>query len=84
MDEQTVEQIAAQTENLVEQYMPILLPFNPIIKWVTSGIIRAHYNATRKWPSPAEVKAALPVDLQKLQETWGAWTPSGDGSLPKT
>jgi hypothetical protein len=27
------------------------------------------------------VRAALPVDYQKLQDVWAGWKPSGDGSL---
>ncbi len=38
-------------------------------------------NATKTWPTEAEVRAALPVDYQKLQDAWAAWRPSGDGSL---
>ena len=34
-------------------------------------------------PTEAQVRASLPVDYLKLQDTWAAWKPSGDGSLPK-
>lgn len=64
-----------------EALVPILAPFHPLIALVTTAVI-AHFNATKTWPTEAEVRAALPADYAKLTDTWSAWRPSGDGTLP--
>lgn len=80
-NENDVNQIAHTAESMAESLLPALLPVDPLIKLLVTGIIRAHFNATRTWPSADEVKAALPVGWQKLQGTWDGYVPSGDGSL---
>lgn len=76
-----VTQTVGAVERLAEAALPVLAPFHPLIALVTTAIM-AHFNATKAWPTEAQVRAALPVDYQKLQDVWAGWTPSGDGSLP--
>jgi hypothetical protein len=72
---------AAVVERVAEMALPVLAPFHPLIALVTTAII-AHFNATGKFPTEEQVRAALPVDYQKLQDVWTNWKQSGDGSLP--
>lgn len=76
------EQTVAAVERVAEMAIPVLAPFHPLIALVTTAVM-AHFNATKTWPTEEQVRAALPVDYQQLQDTWSAWKPSGDGSLPK-
>lgn len=71
---------AAGVERIAEAALPVLAPFHPLIALVTTAVI-AHFNATKTWPTEAEVRASLPVDYAQLQDTWSAWKPSADGSL---
>ena len=73
---------AVVVEHLVEMAVPGLAPFHPLIALVMTAVI-AHFKAVGTFPTEAEVRAALPVDYMKLQDTWSAWRPSGDGTLPK-
>lgn len=73
-------QIATVVEGVAEGLVPALAPFHPLIALVTSVVI-AHFNATKTWPTEEQVRAALPVDYQKLVDLWTAWKPSGDGTL---
>lgn len=82
MDVNQIEQGAALAEAGVEAAVPVLAPFHPLIALVTTAVI-AHFNATKRWPTEAEVRAAVPADYQELQSVWSAYKPSGDGSLPK-
>lgn len=82
MDVNQIEQGAALAEAGVEAAVPILAPFHPLIALVTTAVI-AHFNATKRWPTEAEVRASIPVDYLALQNVWAAYTPSGDGSLVK-
>jgi hypothetical protein len=77
-----VNQTAAAVERVAEAALPVLAPFHPLIALVTTAVI-AHFNATGKFPTEEQVRAALPADYQKLQDVWAGWKPSGDGSLPK-
>jgi hypothetical protein len=72
--------IATGTKTAAEIALPVLLPFDPLITLVMVAIM-AHFNATRTWPTAAEVQAALPADYQALVAGWAAWKPSGDGSM---
>lgn len=63
-----------------EALLPGLAPFHPLIALVTTAVT-AHFNATKTWPTEAQVRAALPIDYAKLTDIWAAWKPSGDGSL---
>lgn len=81
MNEKDTVQTALTAEGLAEGLLPALIPFSPAVKLLIVGIVRAHYNATRTWPSEAEVRAALPAGWQQLQQEWAGWTPSGDGTL---
>lgn len=72
---------AAVVERVAEAALPVLAPFHPLIALVTTAII-AHFNATKTWPTEEQVRAALPLDYQKLVDVWAGWKPSGDGSLP--
>lgn len=74
-------QTAAIAERVVESLVPVLAPFHPLIALVTTAVI-AHFNVAKTWPTEEQVRAAIPVDYQKLVGTWDAWKPSGDGSLP--
>jgi hypothetical protein len=38
------------------------------------SIIKTHQNATGKFPTEAEIIAAVPVDVQMLKDLWGAWS----------
>lgn len=71
---------AAAAESIVEGLVPELAPFHPLIALVTTAVM-AHFLATGKWPTEAQVRASIPVDYQSLVTTWGDWKPSGDGSL---
>jgi hypothetical protein len=77
------EEIAAAesaAKTAVEIAVPVLAPFDPLISLVMTAIT-AHFNATKTWPTEAEVQAALPADYQRLVSDWAAWKPSGDGTL---
>lgn len=74
-------QTAGAVERIVENLVPVLAPFHPLIALVTTAVI-AHFNATKTWPTEEQVRAAIPVDYQKLQDVWAGWKPSGDGTLP--
>lgn len=80
----TPEQIAAGAslaKTALEAAVPVIAPFDPLITLVMTAIM-AHFNATKTWPTQAEVQAALPADYLSLVSEWAAWKPSGDGSLP--
>lgn len=66
-------------EQIAEAVVPALAPFHPLIALVMTAMT-AHFNATKTLPTEVEVVAALPTDYQRLQDTWAAWKPSGDGS----
>lgn len=74
-------QIAGVAERVAESLYPPLAPFHPLIALVATAII-AHFNATGKFPTEEQIRAAIPADYQKLQDVWTGWKPSGDGSLP--
>lgn len=72
-------QIADVGERIAESLIPGLAPFHPLISLVMTAII-AHFNATKTFPTEEQVRAAIPADWQKLEDTWASWKPSGDGS----
>lgn len=74
--------VATGLERIVEAAVPVLAPFHPLIALVMTAVV-AHFQATKTWPTEEQVRAAIPVDYQKLQDTWAAWRPSGDGTLPQ-
>lgn len=80
-DSSTVGAIVGAAEATAESLVPVLAPFDPLIALITTAII-AHFQAVKSWPTPDQVRAALPADYARLQATWNAWKPSGDGSLP--
>jgi hypothetical protein len=73
-------QIADLAERLAESAVPGLAAFHPLIALISTAII-SHFQATKTFPTEAEIVAALPVDYQKVLSGWSAWTPSGDGTL---
>jgi hypothetical protein len=80
---QTPEQIAAEVAAgrlAAELALPVLLPFDPLIRLVSTAIL-SHLLRAKTWPSEAEIMAALPADYKQLVSDWGAWKPSGDGTL---
>ena len=79
-DPNTIAAGVAAAEAVAEAAVPVLAPFHPLIALVTTAVI-AHFNATKTWPTEEQVRAAVPVDYQRLVDTWAAWRPSGDGSL---
>ena len=79
----TPEEIAAAAsvvKTTAEIALPVLVPFDPLISLVMTAIT-AHWNATKTWPTEAQVMAALPADYKTLVNDWAAWKPSGDGTL---
>jgi hypothetical protein len=79
-DPTTVSGITAAARIGAEVALPALAPFDPLIALISTAII-AHFNATKTWPTPEQVQAALPADYQQLVLDWNAWKPSGDGTL---
>lgn len=75
-----VNQTADTVERLAESAIPGAALFHPIIALVTTAFI-AHFQATKTFPTEAEIVAALPSDYQKLVSGWSNWKPSGDGTL---
>ncbi len=75
-------QIADLAERLAESAIPGAAVFHPIIALITTAIV-AHFQATKNFPTEAEIVAALPADYQKVLSGWAGWSPSGDGTLPK-
>lgn len=79
----TPEEIAAgetAIKTAAEVALPVLVPFDPLISLIMTAIT-AHFNATGKWPTAAEVVAALPADYRQLVNDWATWKPSGDGTV---
>lgn len=76
-------QIADLAERLAESAIPGAALFHPLIALISTAII-AHFQATKTFPTEAEIVAALPVDYQKVLSGWSGWVPSGDGTLNPT
>ena len=61
---------------VAEAAVPALLPYAPLIA-LALAYIRGHFDATGNLPTDAQVIAALPQDIQHLNDSWAAWKPSG-------
>ncbi len=82
MDQDQTKQVANVAENMVENAVPVLSPFAPLIQFVSDFAIE-HFVANGSAPTEAQIMAAVPVDLQALIDGWASYVPSGDGSLNK-
>ena len=65
--------------------MPALMAFlaieqasMPLILMVL-GIIKAHVNATGKFPSEDEIIAAIPIKAEAIKDLWKAWDATHPG-----
>ena len=61
---------------VAEAAIPALVPFAPLIS-LALAYIRGHFDATGNLPTDEQVIAALPKDIQHLNDVWAAWVPSG-------